>query len=350
MDSQTIGRIKNMSEYLSVESIASALNMPQDVVTAVLRGEIEAATEAPRTSPAKIQVVEKARFVRNKTITAISPGGGTGKTTLLVSLATAAAINNPSRRPVAIMDLAEISKTVTALGYNYLELATDPNVHCPTLFNSDKNYWSKDLSAYTIKHPALDTLFIAPGAVIADMNKDIDKNTFVETITQFQKEFEITFIDLPTGFTANEEMLVICDSILIVISPNRSSIEGLFQLLPSLVRLNLLEKSYIVINQLGLKGQLDISECRNIVKYMAKQSYSAAKPEQLEIIGALPECPEIMEHINKCDGDNVMLNGLDSEYAKEINYILSQLCPDWQSSKQKKASGITNILGRLLNR
>nr|WP_169738633.1 hypothetical protein [Desulfofalx alkaliphila] len=114
----------------------------------------------------QLKTTAKTRFVRNNIVTAISPGGGKGNTTLLTSLATAAAINIPNRRPVAILDLAEFPKVPTVYGISCLEMLENPDILWPSISTWDEST-GYSIDEYTIKHPDLGNLYIVPGVIVA---------------------------------------------------------------------------------------------------------------------------------------------------------------------------------------
>lgn len=338
MDKQTINRIKKMAGHVDIENIAGSLNLPLDVVEAVLRGEIEANND----KPAKIQVVEKARFVRNNIVTAISPGGGKGNTTLLTSLAAAAAINVPNKRPVAILDLAEFPKVPTAYGIRYLEVLENPDIVWPSI-STWEDGMGYSIDTCTIQHPDLENLYIVPGVMVADNYHELDLKKILKVIEVLQRKFEILFIDLPKSYTLVEKLLPYMDTVIITVTPEYGSMEGVIQLLPTLNKVNKIENAFIVFNRVGYPGFFDVQECREILKNMMKQIPAC--------MGSLPETDSIVKYLNSGKVEMIILREPHSVFTKEISRVLSQLCPHWSITQPNNASdSIAGIFKKLLGK
>ncbi|MTI82354.1 MAG: septum site-determining protein MinD [Firmicutes bacterium] len=341
---EDIEQIKIMAESLEIKLIAETYNVPQDVIKDVLRGDITAENNTTKTSTdfeTKIKVVEKARFVRNKTVMAISPGGGMGKTTVLTSLAMASAIHIPNGRPIGIVDLAEYPKVITALG-----LETDDSIinTAGSILFGDGN--GKDYTSSKIQHPALDNLHVIPGVITTDNHLEITSEKMADIIIQFQNQCEITFVDLPASLIKTGELLLHGDIILITLTPDYGSLVGFIQLLPTLKRLGLTNRSFIVLNRIGYPGLLEAKHFRKALTAKINDYYSVSDNSQFEFLGFLPETQDLLKQING-EKENIILSNSKSDFTGEVKYILSKLCPDWQIKTEENSSGIAGILGRL---
>ncbi|WP_031516862.1 MinD/ParA family ATP-binding protein [Desulfofalx alkaliphila] len=338
-------QIKEMSEYCNAQGIADALRIPVEAVQAILEGkdvEIEK-TQNDDQPIIQLKTTTKTRFVRNNIVTAISPGGGKGNTTLLTSLAAAAAINVPNKRPVAILDLAEFPKVPTAYGIRYLEVLENPDILWPSISTWDDSMgYSIDTCA--IPHPDLENLYIVPGVMVADNYHELDLNKILKVIELLQRQFEMLFIDLPKNFFLAEKLLPFMDTVLITVTPEYGSLEGVVQLLPTLNKVNKIEQSFIVFNRVGYPGFFDTQECQEMLKNMMKQM-----PER---VGSLPETDSIIKYLNSGKMETVILKEPHSAFAKEVNHILNQLCPHWSIAKPSSGSsdGIASIFKKLLGK
>ncbi len=338
MDKRTIEEIHHLAKYMDEQSVAETLNLTVDIIKAVIRCDIEV-ENINTPAPPKIQVVENAKFVRNKTVMAISPGGGMGKTTVLTSLAVAAAMYVPNKRPIGIVDLAEFPKVVSALGIETENAIVD--TAATILFWEDEN----DYTAAQIPHPVLNNLHIIPGVGTAENHLKVNADTMAAIISTLQNHFELLLVDLPAGLTYTERLLSYGDSILIVLTPDHGSVIGFLELLPTLKRLGLIDRSYIVVNKTGHPALLEPSQFCKIITASVRDHYSILDNSQIEFLGFLPETQSILEQLNG-HVDNIILNDSNPDFTGEIKHILSKLCPDWQIKTEKNSSGIAGILGR----
>ncbi|MBO8128251.1 MAG: hypothetical protein H0Z39_03505 [Peptococcaceae bacterium] len=345
LSKETIERIKEMATFLSEDYIAEAFNVPPDVVRAVLRDEIEPDDADNESSPLnaqdRIQVVERSKFVRNRTVTVIAPGGGKGKTSLLASLALTAALYVPEQRPVALIDCAEVSKLGTWLqGLGYLDMVAGNDTY-PTIADwpeKDEQFYLEEL---TIQHPQLENLYLVPGAYTVEQWRNIGMARMRNAIATLQRSCEMVFVDLPADVAVIGKLLPLHDLIVVVITADYPGVEGLLQLVPLLKHLSVLERCLLVLNRLGCAGGLSQKDCRQVLRQVLD--------EDVIFGGLVPEEPGLPQQFKK--GRPLVLADPQSPYCAEIRHILSQLCPDWKlnghNQRNEKNGGIIGILKKL---
>lgn len=336
MDRNTCKRIRKMAEYLDDERIANALNLPADVVRKVVNGQIDeiGETEPEKGALTRVHVVERARFVRNRTITAVSPGGGTGKTTLLTSLAALAALYCPNRRPVAIADFSEFPKAPTMLGLRLVEALIESDEVFPTAMTwPDGEVEQKEvLESLTLRHNVIQNLHILPGSVVAGEKPDGEKLAGI--IKVLQRNFELVIIDLPKD---PDTVIPLCDAILVVLTADYLSLEGMFQLMPVLERLSVQDRIIPVLNRVS-GNALDPEQSRKLLRRFMIE---------VEFEGFIPEVPRPHFGIEK-DRQPYVLSKADSLFATEVRQLLSVLCPDWGLAKKRDNGVVTSLLRRLI--
>ena len=326
MDRKTCEKIKQMSEYLDDESIANALKLPVDVVRKAVHGQIEDIKDDRTNSVTRVRVLEMPKFVRNKTVTAVSPGGGKGKTTILTSLAVLAALNCSSHRPVVVADFSEFSKAATMLGLKPIEALLQEYEPIPTALHWPDGEPGQDevLENLTARHSLIQNLHFIHGTLVAGMECVPEK--IINITKALQKNFEMVFIDLPPN---PEAILPLCDVVLVVLTPDYFSLEGLFQLMPLLERWSVQDKAIPVLNRIS-PNSLNPGQCRSVLKN------NFALPVKFE--GFIPEDP------NLCREAPYVTR--ESQFAVEVRKLLGILCPDW--NKKKQNGGLSSMLKKFV--
>lgn len=337
MDKDTCERIKEMSEYLDEESIADEFNVPVEVIRKVINGQLDVSeNSAPCGSATRIQVVERPRFIRNRTVAAVSPGGGKGVTTLLTSLAILAALHSPGRRPVVIADFSEFPKAATMLGLKLVESLVKNDEIFPTSLNwpDEGNIDQREvLELHTIHHGQIQNLHILPGSLVADDAPDYKK--MINIVRVLQKNFEMVFVDLPRN---PGSLLSLCDALLVVLTADYLSLEGFFQLMPILERCSVQDRVVPAINRLSV-NTMNPEQCRRILK----SSFGI----EIEFEGFIPEEPVLHKGIEK-GASPYLLAEHGSKFAQEVKQLLHLLCPDWGLGKKQDSGGVTGLLKRLI--
>jgi len=311
-------RIKEMGTYLDPDYIADVYKVPADVIEDVLRGNIQG-DKKETTENTPIKVVEKARFVRNKTICAVSPGGGKGKTSVLVSLAILAALHSPGNRPIAALDLAEFGKMALHMGFRSSENTILPEIlHC-----SDKPDREEIYNYLSIQHPQIENLFVLPGIQVADRHCELKPAIINKILDALQRHFELVMVDLPARVDLWDNIIQRSDMVLVVSDNNYQSIEGIMQLLPTLVRLDKEQQCLLIVNQtnIGIKQ----GEFQRILSGLCDTKRTVA--------AWLPFESSIPEWLNGSLNQHFILSNLQSKYANELTNLLARLCPDWNLSR-----------------
>ncbi|MEW6727600.1 MAG: AAA family ATPase [Bacillota bacterium] len=327
MHKDLIERIRKMAAYLEPGAIAEAVNLPVDVVRDVLEGRIEADEDGgDRAAPVK--VVEKARFVRNQTVTAISPGGGTGKTTVLTSLALAAATRAPGGRPVILADLAEHARAAMLLGVPY-------RIEAFTVLD-----WSFQPASEA--HPELDNLRIIAGVPTVDAHQRI-AGDLASIIGSLQRQAELLLVDAPVAPEPRDAVLTAADTVLIVCPPHPVYLAGVVQLLPTLRRLDIEDKCLLVFNRVGCHGGLTPQACRQELRSYG-DLIDGLEP-MLDNFVVVPEEPRVWEHLGTRKWPVVLVEP-DKPYVRAVVELLeTHICPHWRKTEEN-----TGGLGGLLKR
>ncbi|MDI6906432.1 MAG: hypothetical protein QMC81_02930 [Thermoanaerobacterales bacterium] len=333
MHRDLVERICKMAAYLEPEAIAEAVNLPVDVVRDILEGRVEADEEGGDRA-ATVKVVEKARFVRNHTVTAISPGGGTGKTTVLISLALAAATRSPGGRPVVIADLAEHARAAMLLGVPY-------RIEALTVLD-----WSyQPASEVAYPHPELDNLRIVAGVPTVDAHQRV-AGDLASIVSSLQRQGELLLVDAPVAPESRDAVLTAADAVLIVCHPHPVYLAGVIQLLPTLRRLSIEDKCLLVFNRVGCHGGLTPQACRQELR-----SYGGlvdGLEPMLDSFVGLPEEPRVWEHVGTRKRP-VLLAEPAGPYTRAIINLLETLCPHWRKT-EANTSGLGGLLKRLVGR
>jgi len=318
---EVVERIRRMEPYLTPAQIAAACNLPVDVVTAVIRGDIEAAEEDGDLA-LRIQVVEKPRFVRNRTVAAISPVGGRGKTTVLVSLALAAALYNPHRRPVAVVDFAE-----TALAAFYLGFGVGKDEMLPTVLDFDANPLPDQVC---VRHPAAGLLHVLPG-VPAPAAHRFEAAALRRILDAFQRCFETVFVDLPGQGDLRDELLPAIDTLLVVIGADAGSFAALDRSMNSFQKAGITDRAVLVVN--GVR-EGEKKRCQGHVRKIG-----------LPAAAYVPDEPGCRRY--PLEGEHPFFESGD--FAAEVRHLLYQVFPDW-SVKEREETGIRGLWRRLTSR
>lgn len=282
---EEIERIKSMSAIMDKEIIAQALGTTPEVINSVLLGQFKA--EEKEEKPV---IIERVKFIRNKIITAISPTGGAGKTTILTSLAIIVALNAPQKQPVIFLDFADIP-----IGDFYLGCDVS-NAEIPSAA-----YWSDENMEGLYNHPEISNLFYLPAVLHQDGWKRVDN--IYQIITNCQRKFAAVFID-----STDKAILEIADTILLVTTDELVTCEALKRM--SLAHQ---EKLLPVINKYN--GNLKLVQNALGLKIEATLPTSDAQP--------------LIEH---------------QEYNEGISMLASLLFPDWITKKEKKKGFLEKIL------
>jgi len=120
-------KIRSMSELLTSEEIAKAIEIPEELVKGVLSGDIPDSVldEYDPEKPPEIRIVEQRKFVRSLIVGIVSLGSS-GGSTLTSSLATLASLRTTT--PVAAVDLNEFSMLGSCLGIPFEKGKLYPNL------------------------------------------------------------------------------------------------------------------------------------------------------------------------------------------------------------------------------
>ncbi|OPX94064.1 MAG: CobQ/CobB/MinD/ParA nucleotide binding domain protein [Pelotomaculum sp. PtaB.Bin104] len=256
-----------------------------------------------------------------------------GKTTLLTSLAALAALYCPNRRPVVIADFSEFPKAPTMLGFRLVEALIGSEELFPTAMTWPDTVEQKEaLESLTLRHNIIQNLHILPGSVVAGEKPDCEKLAGI--IKVLQRNFELVFIDLPKD---PDTVIPLCDAILVVLTANYLSLEGMFQLMPVLERLSVQDRIIPVLNRVS-SNALDPEQSRRLLrKFMI----------EVEFEGFIPEVPRLHLGIEK-DRQPYMLSKADSQFTTEVRQLLSVLCPDWGFGKKQDSGGVASLLKRFI--
>jgi MinD-like ATPase involved in chromosome partitioning or flagellar assembly len=327
-----VERIKEMGAYLDPAYIADVFKVPVDVIEDVLRGNIQGDEMEPA-GKTTLKVVEKARFVRNKTVCAVSPGGGKGKTSVLVSLAILAALRNPTGRPVLAIDLAEFGKMPLHMGFRF-----DDERIMPSITQCSDNPNQNEIFEYlAVRHPQIDNLYLIPGVKVADMHERIETNIICRVLEVVQRHFELILVDLPARMDLWDEIVARTDMVLVVVSNDYPDIEGMAQLIPTLKRLGKEQQFLLVVNQNGTTG---------LKQGMFQRVLAGLCAREMPVDAWLPFESGLSGWLNGTENQHCILDNVESEYASELANLLSKLCPDWNLKTSNKKKNLLSWLRR----
>jgi len=319
MKKSDFARIRTMSEYLEPESIKPVFpDVPLDVIRGIISGTIDESDICTETSEHcekttdGLRIIERRRYVRNKTVTAVSPGGGHGKSVLMSSLALAAA--SRSKRPLMAVDFSEFPKMASYMGHSPTIGALNGEF-IPTL-----NDWQTESKIYNGGYvQPLDNLHLVPGAISIDMRRKITDDTCLSLLRYFQSSYELVFYDHDR---ISENLLRETDCIFIVVTPETASLESLLQLIPILSDLSVVDRCSLVIN----RGKGSIESFKREVRKLL--------PADVEIVSLLPE-----EHELYKNGEHVVMRKPDSPIVNEVNHLVDYLCPEWKGNGKNIKDG-----------
>lgn len=328
-----VERIKEMGAYLDPEYIADVYKVPVSVIEDVLRGNIQGDERGEAVENTTIKVVERARFVRNKTVCAISPGGGKGKTSVLVSLAILAALRNPTKRPILGLDLAEFGKMPLHMGFRF----NDGNIMSSILQCSDNPNRDEIFECLAVQHPQIENLYLMPGVKVADMHGSIKASTICKVLEAAQRHFELMLVDLPARMDLWDEIIARTDMVLVVVSNDYPGIEGMAQLIPTLERLGKEQQFLLVVNQNGTTG---------LKQGMFQRVLAGLCAREMPVDAWLPFESGLSGWLNGTENQHCILDNSESEYASEIANLLSKLCPDWNLKTLSKKKNLLSWLRR----
>lgn len=314
-----------MANYFEPEHIAGVFNLPIDVIEDVLKGNISGSDEKQSLEERKVKVIERARFVRNKTICAISPGGGKGKTSVLTSIAMLAALHNPGGRLVSAIDLAEFSNMQIHFGIHLSDQVMMPDItHC-----SDEIDRTEIFEHISIKHPLIENLYLIPGAQTVDRHRNINKDNALSLLRNTQRYFEMIFIDLPARLDLQEDIISDSDTVLIIANNDYQSIEGIVKLMPMLFRLGKENQSLLVVNESYNPG-IKPGSFQHILARLLEMEMPAT--------AWLPYEKSLPAWLNRTESKHPVLD-ISTDYKTELLKLLSKLCPDWNLDVNKQSKG-----------
>lgn len=192
---------------------------------------------------------------KGKMITFFSTKGGVGKTFTTINFATALAENTDKR--VALVDLD------LDYGNSSLALNLPPKFTILDVVN-DMQKIDKDLiESYMLPHES--GLKILASSVRFEITDHI-KGSQVKTILEFlQESFDYVIIDMPGRFSdSSMPGLALADELMLVITPELSTIQNIKNLLYSLKELNFpLSKINLILNKHDNRGDIDLSDISN---------------------------------------------------------------------------------------
>jgi len=332
-----------MSEMLDEVTIANSLGLTEEIVHKVINGQFDLDADLeedqPIKSESKVKVLERAKFVRNKTVAAISTGGGNGKSTILTSLSLCSALYNPNRRPIAIVDFNQVPKVMSMVGLNPVKLMNKNEfvISAAVWPNMGIVGQNQIFEAYMNSHDVLENLYVLPGVVSTKQYDKIDIKKMLDIVTTLQKYCETVFLDLPNDFILYEDLYELCDFIVFVANCNYYSLEGLSQMKTALEDKPWSDLLIPVLNNVG--NGLSPERCRQIL----------FKEFELDITfeAFIPYVREFKEY-DKFEDPHI-LKEPDSNFSQEIKNIVNTINPDWNlSSKEKPSGGLKGLIDRLI--
>jgi len=144
----------------------------------------------------------------------------------------------------------------------------------------------------------------------------------------------LVIIDLPKD---PDTVIPLCDAILVVLTADYLSLEGMFQLMPVLERLSVQDRIIPVLNRVS-GNVLDPEQSRKLLRRFMIE---------VEFEGFIPEVPRLHFGVEK-DRQPYVLSKADSLFATEVRQLLSVLCPDWGLAKKRDNGVVTSLLRRLI--
>ncbi len=322
LDEETIERIKHMSRYMNNEKIGVVFKLPPDIIQDVLDGQVKPQEKAIP----KSQVIEKIRYVRHRTVAAMAPNGGSGKTTVLASLAINAAIH--TQRPVAVVDFSETANLAHHLAIG--QFAEDYIVPSPSLWEGFTPRKDQVFEELLISHPALENLYFLPGAPTLEAHRQMSEETCRQILHVLSTYFETIFVDLPVNPALLKDCVADIDFMLMICDSDRASLSGLYRIPFALDHYHLADKTMFILNNVGREGNLNRKEARRIVEQAISGIYiDAFLPHEASLVNA--------------DKVSYALNRPSGPFTAEVKVLLGKLNPNWKA--EEKSGG--GLFGRL---
>lgn len=308
-------KIRSMSELLTSEEIAKAIEIPEELVKGVLSGGIPDSVldEYDPEKPPEIRIVEQRKFVRSLIVGIVSLGSS-GGSTLTSSLATLASLRTTT--PVAAVDLNEFSMLGSCLGIPFEKGKLYPNLMGWTL--------AEDLEESLITHPKISNLKILLGASTLKDYLTIPIKKMVTAIDLLGEINEIVLIDFPRSPSLWLELFQKMDIVCFIMQPDVNSISAFWQAM-TIIKPDP-EKHFVIIRDEASEGYLSFYECSRIIKDSTK----------LSVLGRLPKSNDIRKNANF--EQNYILKYPKSDYAIAVSTILEGLLPGVNQAPKKQGS------------
>jgi pilus assembly protein CpaE len=287
----------------------------------ILDGRIEPAEED--TERDKVTVIEKVRYVRNRTVSAVSPTGGTGKTTVLASLAVAAAAR--SRGPVVIADFSASGNMAAHLGLGLF--AVDFVVPTLQLWSGPDPGREALFDEFLIQHPDLENLYLLPAALTYDIYRSLTDEQMKRALQTLRRYSEIIFLDV--SGERFPELVAEVDAWLLVVSTDLVSLAEMRRLQPTLARLGLAER----IKPVAVERSGGLA--RHEVRRAVEEALTGVRAD------AFLPCDDALAGISRV---KYMLSR-STPYTRGIEELLAHLFPDL--AQQSGGGLLRAVFGRL---
>ena len=284
------------------------------------------------------EVGNRAVAVKSKVVSIYSQKGGTGKTTIVVSLAQSVSVLSNLR--VCILDLdmtrnySDVARYLSYVG----EKKADINV---TLAAWDKFPWEEKNIWSTVESmvmPIRNGLYILPALRTVSEEQNITTSLVKRSIEVLRRHFDLLLIDL--GNLLGEAALAaasVCDEVLIVDCPDLPIVDSLKDFLDSTLQYTGIDRS-----QVGIIMNREIPE----LKFKITEITSYLK---LPIMASFPEDSSVRVMLAN-ESRVPYLGGNSSPFVQEMEKVMYHLFPreafDTQSA-QSKSGGIMNFFRKL---
>lgn len=300
-------KIRKMAEICDTETIARALNLPEEVVKGVIEGSIsdDILESYNPAKPPEIKIIEKKQFFRSRFIGVISVGEANADI-LVSTIGVLSALNGVK---TGIFDLKEFPRTPFYLNFSL----SNPFVNFP---------WNEEFR----EHPQVKNLTVMMPAPNLSEYENLKLKDIEDLIYSFSGSSEIIFINLPDSLLYLQDILPLFDIIFAVNSQDYISLRHLQSLFYFSVSKGIDKKVHLI----------NIKDQNSIEDYEFQKGLK--KFAEWEIIGRWT--PE--RKFNADDLIKYLENHKEKVYAEGLKSVLSFL--NIKIKEEEKTSFLKRIL------
>ena len=308
-------KIRSMSELLTSEEIAKAIEIPEELVKGVLSGDIPDSVldEYDPEKPPEIRIVEQKRFLRSRSIGII--GTSDIKSSILAAYL-AVGLAKKAKYNVALADFKELStqKYLLGIGRNHT--------------NSINFAWGNE-ERFTGKgntHHIISNLAVFMGAAGVVKYQEMREGRLVELLSDLNNNYSAVIVDCPSGVNGWEELMSYLDIIIVDVEQNNLGISKYCSIYTYLYNSGKIDKTLVVLSGNGQTGNMSAVDTKRAILNVGN----------VEVIGELPYDPSI-------NRDSAIFS--KTNYSDAIEKILGQIFPE--TIEVKKKGILKSILERI---